>query len=520
MSANSDRRSARTKQASAAIGVVAAGFLAVAVNVHVARHYRRFDVTTHRLYSLSPATVSTLRSLPERVEIDVLLSPDDALTASVRFLLEAYASETERLEVRWVDPDRHPAEFLALRQKYGIEAGKTEGGTIVTDAALVVSRASGGKPYFVAASQLVDFGEGENDRARSRVEQALTTALRVALDDERPKVCFTVGHREVRLDDGGPAGLAELASRLRKNNYEAVPVETNATAGERALEGCRVVAIVAPSEPFAADETQRLAAYVAKGGGLFVAANPVPDGERERLLPLGLTALTSTFGIVLDEDFVFEQAGGYRLPSGFGERFLAQAKPHAITAGLVGEGARDLKILASAARSVSRASGGAIVPSELLATSAEAFGVVDFFGAMKKGTAPEAGPGDRRGPLALAMAAELPRPAGASDGHGARAVVAGTSSFALGQSFQERVLRGGAVFAESAIAWIAARPPIVDVPDKPATTGARIAEESLGEVFRYSLLYMPAAAALLALAVHLRRRSTEGDASKTARDEA
>jgi hypothetical protein len=45
-------------------------------------------------------------------------------------------------------------------------------------------------------------------------------------------------------------------------------------------------------------------------------------------------------------------------------------------------------------------------------------------------------------------------------------------------------------------------------------TGLRVSEESVTEIFRYVVVYMPLAAALLGAAVFLRRRGTErrGDA--------
>src|SRR5262249_8603315 len=167
--------------------------LAVLVNVYAARHYRRWDLTTHGLYTLSPATVDTLHALAERVEVDVLLSSNDPLANSVKFLLNAYQAETERLAVRYVDPDRHPADFLALQQKYGIEAGRTEDGVVVTDAAVVMSRAAG-KPFFLSAAELVD--DRDESRARSKVEQSFTLTLRKVMNDSRARVCFTTGHGE------------------------------------------------------------------------------------------------------------------------------------------------------------------------------------------------------------------------------------------------------------------------------------------------------------------------------------
>jgi ABC-type uncharacterized transport system involved in gliding motility auxiliary subunit len=99
----------RTAQWVEAGGVLAAMVVAVFVNVFVARHYRRWDATHHQLYTLSPATRETLRSLGESVEVDVFLSTADPLTNSVKFLLNAYQAETERLVVKYVDPDRHAA---------------------------------------------------------------------------------------------------------------------------------------------------------------------------------------------------------------------------------------------------------------------------------------------------------------------------------------------------------------------------------------------------------------------------
>jgi hypothetical protein len=516
-----ERSSGAATQALAAAGVVAAIVLAVFLNIFAGRHYRRWDLTSHGLYTLSPATVETLHALGETIHVEVLLPSSDPLASSARFLLSAYQGETDKLDVHYTDPDRHPAEFLALQQKYGIEAGRTEDGQVVMDAAIVVSR-TGGKPFFLSAAELVDVSDEKEARARSKMEQAFTLTIRSAVDDDRPRICFTTGHGERRLDDRGPRGLGELADRLKKNNYDAESVDTSAPNAKNALDGCRVAVVAGPTEPFAVEEAARIRAWFEAGGNLFVLAGPVPDGEKKRMLSLGLGPVTAAAGIGLNEDFVFELDAARKLPGGFGEQFLAEARTHDVTLGLVGAHNQDLKILMSAARSLSLGGNAAAAPAELLTTSSEAFGMSDFFAWAGKGGPPEKGSGDHKGPLALAMAAELPRKAGAKaskEQHGPRMVVVGAVSVALGQSWQERVLRGGAIFTESALSWLAARPPIVDVPDKPAAAGTRISEASLGEVLRYVTLYMPGAVALLGLAVFLRRRSTEGRAPKAGAEE-
>jgi hypothetical protein len=490
-----------------ASGVAAAIVIGVLLNVLVARHYRRWDFTSQRLYTLSPATVETLHALGERIEIDVLLSSNDALTGSIKFLLAAYQGETDKLDVRYVDPDRHPAEFLALQQKYGVVAGRTEEGQIVTDAAVVMSR-TGGKPFFIGAPELFDVGEGAESAARSKVEQTLTITLRRVTSDARPRMCFVTGHGEKKWDDGGPRGLGELSSRLRKNNYEPEEIDTSVPNATEPLKGCRVALIVGPALPFGAEDAARIRSWFEGGGNLFIFTSPIPDADRKRMLGLGLGAVTEAAGIALDEDFVFELEPARKLPGGFGEQFLAEPKVHEITQGLAGEKNRDLKILVSAAQSLSRAATGSAAPAPLLVSSGDAFGMLDFFGWANKGGAPEKSPQDRNGPLVIAMASELDKKAPGAP-HGPRIVVVGTTSLALGQNWQERVLQGGAIFTESALSWLAAEPPIVEIPDKPAVVGARINEASLGEVLRYTVVYMPGAVLLLGLAVYLRRRGAE-----------
>ena len=93
----------RSSQVVDAVGVVVAMMLAALVNIAVARHYRRWDLTSQKLYTLSPATVLTLRELGERVQIDVLLSASDPLANSVKFLLSAYQAESDKLDVRYVE---------------------------------------------------------------------------------------------------------------------------------------------------------------------------------------------------------------------------------------------------------------------------------------------------------------------------------------------------------------------------------------------------------------------------------
>ncbi|HMR07211.1 MAG TPA: GldG family protein, partial [Polyangiaceae bacterium] len=226
-----------------AAGVIAATLLGISANVLVSRFYKRWDVTSRGLYTLSDATVDTLRGLGDPVEVIVFLSASDPLTVSVRHMLTAYGAETDKLRPRYVDPDRNPAEFLALQQKFGIVAGKTDDGRVVTDASIVVSR--GSRNWFVTTDDIVVYDENDG-QARPKLEQALTEAIRNVLERESARICFSVGHQEISIDDGGPSGLAELRYRLQKGNFEVETIDLAAPKLDRELPSCQVVVVAGP----------------------------------------------------------------------------------------------------------------------------------------------------------------------------------------------------------------------------------------------------------------------------------
>jgi hypothetical protein len=489
-------------QVSASVGIVAAMVLATLLNVFAARHYRRWDWTRGGLYTLSEATVATLRELPETVKIYVLLPGGDGLTLSVEHLLDTYRAETSRLEVEIVDPDRRPADFLALAQRYGIDAEREDGHVVAGVAAIVVR---GDRRELIRQQELVEIDADDDLKRRPRLEQAFTGALRAVSGGDHPKACFTAGH--------GETASQPLRAHLTRSGYEVVTIEPARAADPTAppsegasLDGCKVLIVAAPTERVPAADVARYKAYLDKGGSALVAAGPQPDGEDRGYLDLGLAELLVPFGVKLDADYVFEQDARLRSPRGHGELFAPLPKPHPVTQSVMRAADKGVVPVVTNASSLSATGAGSTVPVPLLVSSEQAFGMVDFFAWAKTGTPPIPASADRKGPLTIAFAAELPLRAGAT-GHGSRLVAVGAGGVLEGANWQSEDLRGTALFVESAVAWLTARPPILDIPQKPAfTAGIRVSDEWLAATFRYVVIYMPLASILLGAAVYLRRR--------------
>lgn len=492
------RASLLTLKTFAAVGVVAASVLAVNANLLVARFYKRWDLTSDQLYTLSDATRATLRDLKQPVRVLVLLTRGDPLLSSVRELLVAYRAETTQLALEFVDPAQNPAEFLAIQQKYDIQAGRADDGRVLTDAALIV--AQGERHWFITADELVSF-DADSGSVRPRIERALTSGIVNVLGLERAKVCFTRGHQELSLNDAGPEGLLELRNRIEKSNYIAEERDLPGTSNAP-LEGCRLTVVAGPRLPFEAKDSAALTQALHAGMSALVLSSPLL-GESGTIKSSGLDPIALEAGAELGRNLVIESDTSARLPRGIGEVFFAVPKEHAVTAGLLKGGAKiEARVLVSEASSLRLQSAEA---KPLLVSSSEAFVIDDvrplLDGRLDSSSAPH-------GPQTLAVARELPKSASAA--HAPRIVFVTAANVAHNRNFRDSGLYGDRIFLENAISWLAARPALVSVPDKaPREVGLALSEDSLGEVMRYVLIYMPGSAALLGLAVILRRRSVE-----------
>ena len=489
------------------VGVVAAMAVVVLLNVAVARRFTRWDWTASKRYSLSPATVQTLHDLPEPVQVWVLLGTADPLEQSVKQLLVAYQGETTKLDIHYVDPDRDTVALEDVRKRFKIETGRTEDGHVVADAVVVVAR--GDRHWFVTASEMIEVASDET-RVRPREERAITGAIRSVLGGAKTKVCFTTGHGELSPAEAGERGAGVLKEVLDKDNYAVALVDLAAlgpATAARPLDECAVAVVAGLHAPFAKEEAERLRTWLLEGGNLLLAASPLGG-------PVGLERVLGPFGIALDDVVVTEQEADVALPDSGGFRFVAQPRQHPVTTALVKtKESRDVpRTVVSLTRAMHRTTEpGAVNPAELLGTSASAYGLRGIEGAADWKETPAKRPGDLAGPLSVAMAAERPRTSAAAP-HGPRVVVVGTSSVLSGEAFRELpAYRGGALFAESAISWLAAKPQVLDVPEKAIVgAGMRVDEESRSTIRRYVVLFMPATVGLLGIAIALFRRAGEG----------
>jgi hypothetical protein len=492
-------------------GVIAAVVLAFLANMLASRHFTRWDWTADRRWSLSPATLETLHTLEQPVEIWTIAGASDPLEPSLKELLASYRAASSRIDLHWIDPDRDVAQLVALQARFGLEAGRTDDGRVATDAVVVV--AGGDRHWFLTPQDM--FEQADDVHVKPREERALTQAIRSVLGGEKARLCFTVGHGELSLEGEHDEreGMGALRDLLEKNNYQLSSVDlTVPGADHEPFAGCTVAVIAGMRAPFAPEESNRLRTWLMQGGTLLAAVGPLDPGAAGAL-PAGLDDALAPFGIALEDDLVHDLEPSVSIPDTHGEGFFVTARPHPVTTTLVAGGpeAHPPRVAAFYTRSLRHmVSPGAASASDLLFTSDTAFAKRDVAAAAQGADAPPRGPADPGGPFVVAMASERAR-IGPSAAHGPRAVVLGSRYFLAQDNWrQPRPLHGAAFLVDSALSWLAARPELVDVPDKAeVSAGMRVSEAGRSEVERYVLLFMPLAALLLGVAVWAWRRSSE-----------
>jgi len=491
------RRAIADRSAWSALAVFAAGILLCEVNVLSARSYERWDLSPGARFSPSPATRTLVHGLEAPLEVVVLLPQAHPLRVDLEHLLAAFSSYSERLSVRFIDPDRDAAEYLALAKEQEVAGRSVAEAGQVPEAALLVRQS--GRSWFVSMSELyVVDAEG---RRRPRLEAALGEAILRVQASERATVCFVTGHGEKSLDDGADDGLLELRRSLDVKNLEPLRTPLDVPRPDLALRDCSVVALVGPKSPLPSQHEQALLAAADRGAHFLLFLDPIVDANGA-LAASGLAKLTAHFGIELPRGFVLEQDPARRLPQGIGEAFLAQVHPHPVTSGLSSEDMRlDRHAVLVAAQPLRLTPASSAVP---LLSASEQAAVLDRLGA--EVVLPDAGPKER--PLLAAATRAL-----SSSGQEVRAVLVGTSNLADSRSFRDPALLGNRAFTEQALGWVAARPVALAIPDDdPLPAGLALTEESLADVLLYVMLYMPGAAFFVGLWVLWQRNKNEARA--------
>src|SRR5215471_3998519 len=222
--------------------------LLIAINYLAARYPRQFDLTTERVFSLSPQSLNVVKNLQHPLHLYGFVQEGRSPTAEALYQEYAYASP--KISYELIDPNRHPE--LADRFK-------------VTTMNTTHLQYGGGK------------GDGTN--VTDLNEEAITNGILKLTSAGSKQVCFTSGEGEADPDDAeNPNGFAGFKKALEGENYQIKKL--NLVTEASVPDDCAVLVVAGPTRPLVPHVIKAINGYLNHGGRVLAMFQPPrPDGS-------------------------------------------------------------------------------------------------------------------------------------------------------------------------------------------------------------------------------------------------
>lgn len=473
-----------------AVQILLACVLLAAVNYAGFHYYVRGDWSPSQKYRLGSQTAGVLAQLPAPVKVYVFFSPTTAapgyeIYGDVLNLLKEYQfAAGDKLTVEYIDPMRNLARARELQARF--EFGPEENLVVVE---------SEGRTKQISATDMAEYDllpqlSGDPPRVVAfKGEQALTGALIEVASTEQRTVYLLQGQGEPPAGENSTLSL--LLEYIGRQGVRVAPLNLGVTGGVPADAGAVIIAGPRYDLPPASAATLR--AYWEKDGRLMVFLDPAAE------TPL-LREFISGAGISPRDDRVLRTVE-LGFATGIVRDVSGRFSPaNRVTRRLQGAEA----MLPGATCSLALAPSDQETTVEPLITAEEPFwGETEHVTDENKGVSFAAGT-DTAAPLVIAALAERGGVADEKvDVSSARLVVVGNCEFAADGIITEPNLD----FVLNALNWLLDRGHLAGVAPKAVRAfNLNLTDLETSRLALYTMVVIPAAAALAGLVVWWRRR--------------
>ncbi len=255
--------------------VMTLAFLGIAmlVNFQFFRDSTRIDLTSTRVFSLSPQTEQILDRLSSPVRANAFFVPNDPQNAfalqQAEDLLNEFHRRSSNFTYRFVDPQ--------LERERALQYGVVNYPTIVFE----------------------DVETGNQEGVFNYTEQDFLTGLLVATGIQQKRVYFLTGHGEAFLTrdpatgEIDPNGFDFAREGLLRDNYQVWPLNLRQDLAVPA--DAAVLVIAGPDQDLSIAELDAIMQYMLDGGKLIALLDTgAPDTYRQFLIRWGIQIFTES----------------------------------------------------------------------------------------------------------------------------------------------------------------------------------------------------------------------------------
>lgn len=273
--------------------------LFVIVNYLSFRHYKIFDFTFSSEFSLSPQTKKFLKELKDEIEVYVLLPVGDESYERVERLLNSFKSESSKIKVDYLDPEKDRERYELLIKKY----------SVTTPNCIVFANKENSKWFEKDQFLEYDFSsyqfDGNLKIKNFKGEGVFLNAMYEVVDPRRKKIYFTIGHGERKDFEESNRGISLFKERISK---EGASTEELQTIGLKEIpQDASLLVIAGPQKPFTREEEEIIERYFENGGSLLLFLDPiVEEGKDLKFGRTGLEEMCSRYGVKLLDALVVD----------------------------------------------------------------------------------------------------------------------------------------------------------------------------------------------------------------------
>lgn len=262
-------------------------FLVAAVNYLGFEHYKRWDLTRDKQYTLSDKTKRFLDSMKGKAKIIVFFAPDTPITGDLNNLLTGLQHAAKnKLDVEHVDPTRNISRAKEMFDKY----------KVISNESLIVIDYEG-RNKAVKASEMADIDPGNRmmgDGSRVTAfkgEQAITSALIDLVEGKKNTLGYMLGHKEPPLSENSPVSV--LKTFIENENIKFQ--ELNLFDTDTLPPDITAIMIAGPQYDLSDREMKILREFWDKQGRLLVLLDPSAQTPK-------LRAFLDELGVKVNDD--------------------------------------------------------------------------------------------------------------------------------------------------------------------------------------------------------------------------
>lgn len=262
------------------------------------RHWKRFDLTKNKIYSLSDESKKVLKNLNKELQIYVLFDEADAIYDELNELLKRYENLSKNIKVKYIEPGKNRLEAQRLIEELGINQVNS----------IVVK--SEDRKKFIYGTELAEYDYtgmqwGQPPRLKSfKGEEAITSAILNVSEPKQVKIGFIKGHNEYSIEEYDENGLSEAKEILNKRNYNVEEISLlNLT---EIPSDYSVLISVSPKYPPLPNEIEIIEKFIEKGGSFFLCLDPNFDQINKKISPSGFEEILKKYGIEIKQVLVID----------------------------------------------------------------------------------------------------------------------------------------------------------------------------------------------------------------------